>query len=153
MKAALLTANIKQAFLHIYILVLYGKALDPLKGFHISMSSEDMIEVSWDRPADLVDYYIIRYRPSRIGPQFSYRNVSVNVGGYNDLIFSMLKCNVLVDVGREKNVKLRGLESTEYLIQVTAYGIKQTSPTYSLTVDMTCSGIKLDLVLVFDTSM
>ena len=67
----------------------------------------------------------------------------------------MKKCSYtlpFLQTGQEHRVRLANLKSTEYEVEVRAEGTNQSSPPLTVTFDMACGSIKVDVILLLDTS-
>jgi len=111
------------------LLNLFLSPIDAPKDISFGINHHYSAEITWSRPRGLIDFYSIKYKTQNGDQQnFSVQNV------------------------KTERVRLENLESTEYEVVMTSYGMNTSSSEYKFEFDMACASITADILVLIDTS-
>ena len=130
---------------------LFLSPIDAPKDIRFGINHHYSAEISWNRPRGLIDFYSIKYKTLNGDQQhYSVQNVKTGV-----LIFKKsFKCFDVQQINSffSERVRLENLESTEYEVIMTSYGMNTSSTEYKFEFDMSCASITADILVLIDTS-
>ena len=124
--------------------------IDAPKDIRFGVNHHYSAEISWNRPRGLIDFYSIKYKTQNGDQQhYSTQNVTTGVFTFKKSLSVSIFSKSIYFLER---VRLENLESTEYEVIMTSYGMNTSSTEYKFEFDMACASITADILVLIDTS-